>query len=168
VEFEAKFIELDIDMVLQGHNHVFSRGQVANNINMGNQQLVQDRRFADFNVPKAPLYLIPSAAGMSKFYTFNVSAHNQNPNFYDFLDISSAFPVGSSLNPFGPQTRPLFNETLGYPTFIEVTVNRDFIRFNTYKYPCSTETFEPTGELFLFDSYTLYRTQALLNAALSA
>ncbi|MCL1901610.1 MAG: metallophosphoesterase [Firmicutes bacterium] len=167
------FEDANVDFVLQGHDHILSRGQVRGGYNASPHTQIGDRMFADVKAQNAPLYYVANCASTLKFYDYASAAYangeyatEEDPLAYnyEFLDITSIMQPGSKLNPFGPRTSDT-NMSSGdprYPTFVEVTVGKDYTRFDAKMYSCKTDG-TVVGGVFLFDSYTLYKKDAIEN-----
>ena len=149
--------KLDVDAVLQGHDHVLSRGFVdASGYNGGNTKKTGERTYSADLPANAPLYYVANCASTLKFYsTINYTASIANiicPN-YEFLDLNSARAVGHLQNPDGPQT----SDSYQGPTYIAVTVSNKAITFDTYMFRYNTSTDTITEAPFLYDSLTVTR-----------
>ena len=150
------FAELDIDVVLQGHDHVLSRGFVNElGENMGNTYNTGLRTYTAEKPSNAPLYYVGNCASTLKFYNpanYTASPNNRVVADYGFLDLNSARPAGHFQNPDGPQT----SDSLRNPTYTTVTVTNESITFNTYMFSYDT-TDDIAGEPYLYDSFTVTR-----------
>jgi hypothetical protein len=165
------FEDANVDFVLQGHDHILSRGQVKRGQNAGPHTQTGERTFAAVKAANAPLYYVANCASTLKFYDYASNAYRDGEYAteadplaynYEFLDITSMMQAGSALNPFGPRTSDT-NMAAGdsrYPTFVEVTVGKDYTRFDAKMYSCKTDG-TVTGGVFLFDSYTLYKKDVI-------
>jgi len=179
--YSAMFAELDVDMVLNGHDHAFSRGQVrADGFPAGwidgqewapRHAKLGERTYEDDNQPNAPLYFVLTPSGAIRHYNtregYTVGSNDPKAPDYWFLDRMSARAEGHPQNPYGPETGPplipeggsqIYNVKT-FPTFSVVTVNENSIRFQTYMYQYVAAYFQ-VGELFLFDDFTLHRNRA--------
>ncbi len=97
------FTELGVDFVLQGHDHVLSRGFIqtvgdtATNPDITRQ--INDREFMAKRPTNAPLYYVGNTASSLKFYsplannTWIKAGDPVLPD-YELFDINSAEPVG--------------------------------------------------------------------------
>lgn len=167
------FEDANVDFVLQGHDHILSRGQVRGGHNESPHTQIGYRTFADIKAQNAPLYYVANCASTLKFYDYASTAYangeyatEEDPLAYnyEFLDITSIMQPGSRLNPFGPRTSDTNMSSVDprYPTFVEVTVGKDYTRFDAKMYSCKTDG-TVVGGVFLFDSYTLYKKDAIEN-----
>ena len=165
------FAELDVDVVLQGHDHVLSYGFVdayGNNArntqgDAMNYRIVGTRAWAANNPSNAPLYYEGNCASTLKFYSAaSYRSNTDDPSYlasanYAFLDRNSARPTGHTQNPNGPQS-----DTQQNPTYTTITVTNESITFNTYCFPynASSDTVGPMAgyEPWLYDSFTVNRT----------
>jgi len=157
------FAELDVDVVLQGHDHVLSRGFVTaegNNVQDTqdiNYQKVDDRTYTAEKPSNAPLYYVGNCASTLKFY--NATAPNTTlaaPD-YGFLDLNSARDAGHVQNPDGPRSLDSSDAKQTYPTYTSVTVSNDAITFETYFFQYDSNTDLIVTEPFLYDSFTVTR-----------
>ena len=151
------FAELDVDVVLQGHDHVLSRGFVSEwGENMGNTWKTGPRTYMANKPSNAPLYYVGNCASTLKFYSpvsFTTSTTNRVVADYGFLDLNSARPAGHVQNPEGPQT----GDSLAHPTYTTVTVSDEYITFNTYMFSYDRNN-DVAGEPYLYDTFTVTRT----------
>ena len=165
------FAELDVDVVLQGHDHVLSYGFVdANGNNARNTQgdamnyrVVGSRAWAANKPSNAPLYYEGNCASTLKFYSASAYRSNaDDPMYlasanYAFLDRNSARPTGHTQNPNGPQS-----DTQQNPTYTTVTVTNEAITFTTYCFPYNpaSDTVGPIAgyEPWIYDIFTVNRT----------
>ena len=165
------FAELDVDVVLQGHDHVLSRGFVdaaGNNArstqgDVMNYRITGSRAYAANKPANAPLYYEGNCASTLKFYSASSYRNNTNDGSeylaaanYAFLDLNSARPTGHTQNPNGPQS-----DTQQNPTYTTVAVTNESITFATYCFPYNTvsDTVGPIAgyEPWLYDSFTVTR-----------
>ena len=169
------FAELDVDMVLQGHDHVLSRGFVkADGTKADVTKQLSDRSFMAKKPDNAPLYYVGNTGSSLKFYAPILSNSWIQPGDpvapdFGYLDINSALPAGfislfdgKQLNP-GPCTNdeleatdPNFYRT---PTFTAVTVSNGSIQFKTYMTGFDPNTNSITHDTFLYDSLKVTRPQ---------
>jgi predicted phosphodiesterase len=147
------FAELDVDVVLQGHDHVLSRGFVdANGDNAGNTTKNGNRSYIAEKPTNAPLYYVANCASTLKFYALIASYSGLAAPDYGFLDLNSARPAGHAQNPDGPQT----SDSLAHPTFVNVTATASTLVFDTYMFSYDRDN-DVAGEPYLFDSLTVTR-----------
>ena len=156
--------ELDVDIVLQGHDHVLSRGFIdaaGNNagdaggmVNPLNMSKVGDRTYVAEKPSNAPLYYVGNCASTLKFYVAS-AGYTSNTTLaapdYGFLDINSARPVGHAQNPDGPQT----GDFDPLPTYTNVTVSDEAVTFDTYMFRYDIGGDIISTEPFLYDSFTV-------------
>ena len=152
------FAELDADIVLQGHDHVLSRGFVdAAGNNAGNVQKINERAYLAEKPSNAPLYYVGNCASTLKFYAAS-AGYTGNTTLaapdYGFLDINSARAAGHAQNPDGPQT----GDFDPLPTYTSVTVSNEAITFLTYMFRYDIDGDMISSEPFLYDSLTLTRS----------
>lgn len=135
--------DLDVDIVLQGHDHVYSRGFVTGEGKNANPIVNED---GTIQVPEnAPLYMVGGTAGGYKWYTttsYTVSEGDPLTPNYEFLDLNSV-DRGSY--------------TKKEQTFIEVEVSQEKITFNTYNFKYDTDTDEIVTDKYLYDSISCVR-----------
>ena len=168
------FAELNVDAVLQGHDHVLSRGFVqADGTKADITKQIADRTYLAKKPANAPLYYVGNTGSSLKFYAplmNNDWIKQGDPVAPDFgyLDINSALPAGYTnaagevLNP-GPCTNdelegidPDFYRT---PTFTAITVSKGSIEFKTFMTgfdPNANSVVHPT---FMFDNLKVTRPQ---------
>lgn len=148
------FAELDIDAVLQGHDHVFSRGFISDQgVNATPEMLDETTALQPKN---SPFYMVALTAGGLKWYSeknYTVSSGDPLTTNYQFLDINSAKPAGDPLNPHGPQS-DIAKET----AYVTVTVTSNSVTFNTYAYKYDQTKNEITKLPYLYDTYTIKKT----------
>lgn len=167
------FAELSVDFVLQGHDHVLSRGFIkADGSKLDITRKINDREFMAKQPQNAPLYYVGNTASSLKFYgaltTFSwIQPGDPVLPYYEFLDINSAEPVGYTnaltgklMNP-GPDTNdelegvdPNFFRT---PTFTAVTVSNGKVTFETYMTGFDPATNSIIRDTFLYDSLSITR-----------
>lgn len=164
--------DLNVDAVLQGHDHVLSRGFIkADGTKADVTQQLSDRTFKAKKPANAPLYYVGNTGSSLKFYAPIMSNDWIQPgdpvaSDFGYLDINSALPagytnaVGELLNP-GPSTNddlegvdPDFYRT---PTFTAVTVTKGSIDFQTYMTGFDPNTNSITKDTFLYDSLKVTR-----------
>ncbi len=84
------FAELDVDLVLQGHDHVYSRGFVTAEGYNANPEI--DEEGVIIQPDNAPLYMVGGHAGGLKWYSrknYTVSEGDPLSLNYEFLDVNS-------------------------------------------------------------------------------
>lgn len=162
--------ELNVDVVLQGHDHVLSRGFVKPNGYKADITAKESDRIYSATAPGyTPLYYVANCGSTLKFYSplkDNSWISNYDPVApdYEFLDIDSAMPQGTALNPLGPCTDDEQDGKVeGYyraPTFVAVTVSPDSIKFDTYMTGYDNANNKIVKDTFLYDSFTLNKAKA--------
>lgn len=134
---------LDVDLVLQGHDHVYSRGFItADGLNA---KVTQNADGSYKSKDNAPLYIVGGHAGGLKWYSkkaYTVSAGDPLAPNYSFLDKNST-DDGSDVKK--EQTYTVFE------------ISNDTIVSKTYmlKYDTTTDSIV-TGK-YLYDSFKLQR-----------
>lgn len=175
------FADLDVDVVLQGHDHVLSRGFIkADGTKADVTEKVASRTFKAEAPDNAPLYYEGNTASTLKFYAPILSNDwiqaddPVAPNF-GYLDINSALPAGylslfdgKLLNP-GPSTNddlegvdPTFFRT---PTFTAITVTEGSLQFKTYMTGFDSNTNSVVQYTFLYDSLKVTRDTTSIELA---
>lgn len=162
----VKFADLDVDIVLQGHDHVFSRGFVnKNGYKVDITKQIGDRSYIAVDPANAPLYYDENCSSTLKFYGPLKNSSWIKPGDpiapdFGYLDIDSALPAGYKntsgkiLNP-GPCTNDDLDGTPGYyraPTFTAITVTNAAIEFNTFMTGFDPNTNSIVRDTFLYDS----------------
>lgn len=155
IQFADYFASLGIDFVLQGHDHVIARGQVdGTGHKVSQNNTITERMYYDTYPENAVQYFVGGTASTFKAYgasSYTISDNDPLTPNYSFLDLNSASKKGSSLNPYGPSSY----EGVVSPSFTNVTVGKDYTRFDTYCYSYSASSDEITSMPILFDSYTI-------------
>ncbi len=145
--------ELDVDMVLAGHDHVYSRGFVdadGNNASVINQTLTEKTGLLTYgHSPNAPFHMVAEHSGGLKWYAaVNYTSPEADPVApnYEFLDKNSATESPSSAEK-------------KEQTYVVVEVTGDQATFVTYKmkYDPQTDTF--TTQPYIYDSFVITKTQ---------
>ncbi|MCK9479010.1 MAG: metallophosphoesterase family protein [Firmicutes bacterium] len=152
------FAELDVDLVLSGHDHMFARGF---NDGEGQKaditQKVGHRTYVAESLPNIPLYMVNGAGSNFNFYPspsidYEVTEGDLLMPEFGNLDINSGMPVGHELNPDGPQ----LNVYKG-PSYSLVTVTDESINIKTYMYKYDGKTDTISEPLFLYDDITILK-----------
>lgn len=147
--------DVNIDFVLQGHDHCLARGQVdGNGENCGDSQKLADRIWYDAMPSNGPLYFVGGCSSSYKTYdaiSFTPDANDPCAENLSFLDLNNAEPAGTDRNP-GP-----CEGTDGQVSFTKVTVDPEFVRFDTYMYGYDAEHDAITYAPYLYDSYTVVK-----------
>ena len=160
------FAELDVDVVLQGHDHVLSRGFVTaegNNARDTQGDLIDlqktgDRTYTANKPENAPLYYVGNCASTLKFYNATAGSTTNAAANYGFLDINSARDAGHAQNPDGPRSLDSSDAKQTYPTYTSITVTNTTITFNTYFFQYDSVSDTVVTAPFLYDSFTVTRT----------
>ena len=140
------FAELDVDLVLQGHDHVYSRGFVTENGENANPEVD-----AEGNIQQpdnAPLYMVGGHAGGLKWYSkknYTVSEGDPLTLNYEFLDVNST-DTGSDVKK---------EQVI---TMLEVSSTEISAVTTCFKYDTDTDTI--ATEEYVYDSFTVERDLA--------
>jgi 3',5'-cyclic AMP phosphodiesterase CpdA len=170
------FTELGVDFVLQGHDHVLSRGFIqtvggsASKLDITRR--INDREFMAKQPENAPLYYVGNTASSLKFYGPLLNNNWILPGDpvlpdYELFDINSAVPAGyinlltgKLMNP-GPCTNddlegvdPNFFRT---PTFTAVTVSNGKVTFETHMTGFDPATNSIVKDTFTYDTLSVIR-----------
>ncbi|MDR2486351.1 MAG: metallophosphoesterase [Clostridiales Family XIII bacterium] len=146
------FAQLDVDFVLQGHDHVYSRGFVDES---GYKAAVETNSAGTVDPENAPLYMIGGHAGGLKWYAlknYTVAPGDPIAPGYSFLDVNSADPAN---NAFGTDSSVVKEQVV-----VEFTATRDKVDINTYMFKYDEATDQITTPKYLYDSLTVVREGA--------
>lgn len=135
--------ELDVDLVLQGHDHVYSRGFVTAEGNNAHPAINEDGTIEQPS--NAPLYMVGGHAGGLKWYSrknYTVGEGDPLSLNYEFLDVNST-DTGSDIKK--EQVITMFE------------VSEDTISSVTYMFKYDTELDQITTEKYVYDQFTLKR-----------
>lgn len=138
---------LDVDLVLQSHDHVYSRGFVTAKGKNANLQKNEDGSYN--SIDNVPLYMVGGHAGGYKWYVpkdYTVSEGDLLTPDYEFLDVDSAK-----------------DENQGQQSYTVFEVSNDEIKFNSYMSKYDTESDEITIEPYLYDTLTIKRETFKVN-----
>lgn len=144
--------ELGVDVVLQGHDHVYTRGFVTGTGANAGLPVVRNAYQAGSG---APLYLTGGESGAVKWYgarTYTVSPGDPLTPSYAFLDINSAVPAQ---NPWGTDTSETHEQT-----YTLIYVEGDTMTFSTYMFRYDGRTDQMVTAPYLYDSLILRRGEA--------
>ena len=146
------FAELDVDFVLQGHDHVYSRGFVE--ADGSKADVSMDGEMVYIDPSYAPLYMIGGHAGGLKWYeriNYSVTPGDPLISGYSFLDVDSA-----GIQPDGS----LGSEVKQEQVIVALEVSNDEITVNTtmFKYDVNSDSI--TTPEYLFDSFTVKRNES--------
>lgn len=154
-----------VDIVLQGHDHILSRGFVkADGTKADVTTKVSDRIYSAIQPENAPLYYVGNCGSTLKFYSMLTDNNWIKPGDpvapnYEFLDLNSAAPAGHVLNPLGPCTDDNQEgknpDYIRSPAFTAVTVSNKSIKFETYMTGFNRDTNTIAKDTFLYDSFTV-------------
>lgn len=140
------FAELDVDLVLQGHDHVYSRGFVTAEGNNANPEVSEDGVITQPD--NAPLYMVGGHAGGLKWYSkknYTVGEGDPLALNYSFLDVNST-DTGSDVKK---------EQVI---TMLEVSEEQiDVVTYN-FKYDTDTDTI--ATEKYVYDSFSVKRELA--------
>ena len=140
------FSELDVDLVLQGHDHVYSRGFVTAQGENANPETEEDGTI--IQPDNAPLYMVGGHAGGLKWYSkknYTVSDGDPLALNYSFLDVNST-DTGSDVKK---------EQVI---TMLEVS--NEEISVVTYCFKYDTDLDQITTEKYVYDSFTVKRDLA--------
>lgn len=140
------FAELDVDMVLQGHDHVYSRGFVT--AEGQNANPAKDDSGVILQPSNAPLYMVGGHAGGLKWYSkknYTVSEGDPLTPNYAFLDVNST-DTGSDIKK--------------EQVIVMVEVTPEQVNVNTYNFKYDTNTDTITTDKYLYDSFSVKRDLA--------
>jgi predicted phosphodiesterase len=145
-----KFAELDVDMVLQGHDHVYSRGFVDAAGYKADRTVNQD---GSVNKPSnAPLYMIGGHAGGLKWYSminYTVAPGDPIAPNYAFLDVDSANPAQNE----GGVGSDVKQEQV----IVEMEVSETEVKVNAYMFKYNTNSDTITTQKYLYDTMVMVR-----------
>lgn len=144
--------ELDVDLVMQGHDHVYARGfvdQTGNNPFHSDGTVVESGSTVE-KPDNAPLYVVGGHSGGLKWYnTIDYTVSDGDPLLpdYDFLDVNSA---NGADEPGGSDDRE-------EQTYIVVSVSEDAITLRTYFFKYDADSHTITTDPYLYDTITVER-----------
>ncbi|MDR1570921.1 MAG: metallophosphoesterase [Clostridiales Family XIII bacterium] len=143
------FAQLDVDFVLQGHDHVYSRGFV----NEDGTKAMDAPEGASVSDPEnAPLYMIGGHAGGLKWYSMkNYAVTPGDPLIpgYAFLDVDSANPAH---NEDGRGSDSKQEQVI-----VELEVSEEKVDINCYMFKYDTASDTITTQKYLYDSLTVMK-----------
>lgn len=137
------FTELDVDVVMQGHDHVYSRGFVDENGYKAEVITNEDGSVEDPD--NVPLYMVGGHAGGLKWYSkknYTVGDGDLLAPGYSFLDVNST-DTGSDVKK--------------EQVIVEVEVSENEFTLNTYMFKYDTTTDTITTDKYLYDTLTVVR-----------
>lgn len=137
--------ELDVDMVLQGHDHVYARGFVNKRGYNANPAVDEDGVI--LKATSTPLYMVGGHAGALKWYgkdeeySNNISPSDPISPNYEFLDFNSTDLVGAD------------GKVEPFQTYIIVEMDNQQVQVETYMFKYNVET-DQIEDLHLADEFT--------------
>ncbi|MDR0425293.1 MAG: metallophosphoesterase [Clostridiales Family XIII bacterium] len=146
------FAQLDVDFVLQGHDHVYSRGFVAEDGTKG-MDAPSGSTVAD--PENIPLYMIGGHAGGLKWYAlknYTVSPGDPLIPGYAFLDIDSANPAHNADG--------LPSDVKREQVIVELDVSAEEVQINCYMFKYDEGSDTIATPKYLYDSLTVRKAQA--------
>lgn len=146
------FAELGIDMVLQGHDHVYSRGFVTEEGTNANPDKDENGVIIQ---PDAPLYMVGGHAGGLKWYAkknYTVTEGDPLTLDYAFLDVNSN-DIGAGSSVLKEQIITMF------------TVSSEQVDAVTYAFKYDPAADAITTEPYVLDSFSVKRDLADCAAA---
>ena len=144
--------ELGVDVVLQGHDHVYARGFVTGTGTNASLPVVRNAYHAGSG---APLYMTGGESGAVKWYAarnYRLSAGDPLVPNYRFLDVNSAVPAQ---NPWGTDTNQTHEQT-----YTLIHVDGDTMTFSTYMFRYDGRSSQMRTPPYLYDSLILRRGDA--------
>ena len=145
-----KFAELDVDMVLQGHDHVYSRGFVDATGYAASKTVNAD---GTINEPSnAPLYMIGGHAGGLKWYAlknYTVAPGDPLAPGYSYLDIDSANPADNADG--------VSSDVKQEQVIVELEVSPTTVTVNSWMFKYNTNSDTITTQKYLYDTMTMVR-----------
>lgn len=134
---------LDVDFVMQGHDHVYSRGFINNK---GNKVDTSTDKHGNIIDPSnAPLYIVGGHAGGLKWYPkkmYSTTMGDPLLEGYKFLDINSNDNDGDKKKE---------------QTFIELEVSDNMVIINTYMFKYDMKNDILLKDKYLYDSIAVIR-----------
>ena len=143
------FAELDVDFVLQGHDHVYSRGFVE--VDGAKADVAMDGDMTYLDPAYAPLYMIGGHAGGLKWYeriNYNVTPGDPLLPGYTYLDVDSAgIQADGSLG----------SEVKQEQVIVSLAVSNDEVSVITTMFKYNTDSDTITTQEYVYDSFTVKR-----------
>lgn len=140
------FSELGVDVVMQGHDHVYSRGFVNEDGYNANPTINENGKV--IQPENSPLYMVGGHAGGLKWYSkknYTVGTGDPLAPGYTFLDVNST-DTGSDVKK--------------EQVIVEMEVSGEELTLNTYMFKYDTNTDTITTEKYLYDSMTMVKDVA--------
>lgn len=147
------FTELDVDMVLGGHDHVYSRGFVDAAGKRASDPKDGESVPTYYHVPGAPLHMVAEHAGGLKWYktvSYTVTPGDPIVEDYGFLDKNSA-----SESPTSSEARE--------QTYVVVEVTADKAMFTAYKSKYDAATGARTKDKYQYDQFVVLKDGRVKN-----
>lgn len=144
--------ESGVDVVLQGHDHVYARGFVTA---AGQNASLSVVRNGYHTGSGAPLYLTGGTSGAAKWYgarSYRPSAGDPLAPAYGFLDVASTLP---GKNPWGTDTSQTREQT-----YTLIHVEGDVMTFSVCMFRYDGANDRMVTEPYLYDSLILRRGDA--------
>jgi len=152
------FANLGVDLVLQGHDHIYARSKPIKADGTAALETLQTGSFQDHNVkyevnPGAPVYLIPGTAGPKVYYknksiTTISTANGYDPNFYNLFDVADEQHAAIYGAAVGDAARP---ERSNIQNFESITVDEDKLSVISYEIDRNRNNATP----YIIDSFGL-------------
>lgn len=134
------FAKLGVDLVLQGHDHIYARSKPIKTDNTAVVETLKTESFSGHNIsyelkPGAPVYLIPGTAGSKVYYKNKLiasdpTANGYDPNFYSLFDKSDENHAAIYGAPIGDLTR---TERSNIQTFESINVDANKLSVISYE-----------------------------------
>ena len=148
------FADLDVDFVLQGHDHVYSRGFVE--VDGAKADVTMDGAITYIDPDNAPLYMIGGHAGGLKWYErINYNVSNGDPLLpgYTYLDVNSAGIQADG----GPGS-----EVKQEQVIVSLEVSNGEVNITTTMFKYNTSSDAITTPEYVYDSFTVKRETSLV------
>ena len=144
--------DLNVDIVLEGHDHVYARGFVTKEGTNANLEQNADGSYSKHD--GSPLYMVGGHSGGLKWYKkidYKVTEGDPLSENYSFLDINSADPKYNADGLTSSEKREQF-----YTIF---EVSKDKISSKTYTLKYNTDTDTVTKEPEIYDSISISKAE---------
>jgi len=146
------FNQLGIDLVLQGHDHIYARTQPIKDGEATKVTTVveeQDGKEIEYNVnPDGTIYLIPNTAGPKVYYK-NVDMNSSYYDLFEVADEHSAAKYGADPN---DKSRPLRSQI---QNFVEFNIDGNKLTGITYEIDQNKDNAEPN----IVDTFGIIKQQ---------
>jgi hypothetical protein len=130
--FTPMLEDLGIDVVLMGHDHVYTRTyQMLGNEPQTDQMVGPDGQVIN---PTGVLYLTESSSSGSKYYSLNCNFEDDTSSSYDYYNYAAVYRAKE-------------------PTFTYFSIDKNSLKLSSYTYSLDEETEEYVLELF--DEYAI-------------